>query len=216
MEYLGGITLAELVRRGTRVPVLRAIHILRQACAGLAEAHAKGLVYRDVKPKNLVVCHRGGAFEQVKILDFDLVRDLAGGESRDLTRELRILGTPLYMSPERLRDPSDVDTRADVYAIGAVAYFMLPGRRLFESDDDLALSSMILNEEAPRLRDTAGQPIPKEVDLLVGPCLERRRDDRLQRISNIVAAFGVLAGDHRWSETDAAAWRRQVPADAAA
>ena len=211
MEHLDGITVAELVRRKTRVPVPRAIHILRQACAGLAEAHAHGLVHRDVKPENLMVCRRGGAFDVVKILDFGLVKHLGGDESRDLTKALRILGTPLYMSPERLRDPADVDARADIYAIGAVAYFMLSGRRLFEATDDLALTTLVLNVEPARLAEVAGQPIPAELDLLVAACLEKRREDRPQRIADLVAALDALAGDFRWSEAEAAAWWEQVP-----
>ena len=211
MEYLDGITLAELVQRKTRVPVPRAIHILRQACAGLAEAHAHGLVHRDVKPENLMICRRGGAYDVVKILDFGLVKHVGGEHSRDLTRALRILGTPLYMSPERLRDPADVDARADIYAIGAVAYYMLSGRRLFEAADDLALTTLILNDEAPRLANTAGQPIPPELDLMVAACLEKRREDRPQRIGDLVVALDALAGEHRWSEAEAAAWWQQVP-----
>ena len=124
MEYLDGVTAADLVARDGHVPVARAVYLLRQVCAGLAEAHAKGLVHRDVKPENLMVCRRGGEYDVVKILDFGMVKSLTSPHSRDLTRSLRILGTPLYMAPERLRNPADADARADIYAVGAVAYYL--------------------------------------------------------------------------------------------
>ncbi len=211
MEHLDGLNVAQVIARDGCVPVRRAVHLLRQVCAGLAEAHAKGLVHRDVKPENIMVCRRGGAFDVVKILDFGLVKSLTGTHSRDLTRALRILGTPLYMSPERLRDPADVDGRADIYAVGALAFLMLTGRKLFEAPDDLALTTRILNDEAPRVAQVAIQPVPQELDLLVAACVEKRREDRPQRITDLVEAFDALAGDERWTDRDAEAWWAGVP-----
>jgi serine/threonine-protein kinase len=193
------------------MPVARAVWVLRQLCSGLAEAHAKGLVHRDIKPENVMVCRRGGALDVVKILDFGLVKSLTETHSRDLTRALRILGTPLYMSPERLRDPADVDGRADIYAVGALAFLMLTGRKLFEAPDDLALTTKILNDEAPGAAEAATQPIPRELDLLIAACVEKRREDRPQRITDLVEAFDALAGDHRWTDRDAEAWWAGVP-----
>jgi Protein kinase domain len=146
MEYLDGLTVADLVERDGTVPVARTLYILRQVCAGLAEAHGKGLVHRDIKPENIMVCRYGGEYDFVKILDFGLVKQLDTEHSRDLTRNLRILGTPLYMAPERLRNPADVDARADIYAVGAVGFVMLSGRRIFEeTGDDLNLTTKVLN-----------------------------------------------------------------------
>jgi serine/threonine-protein kinase len=211
MEYLDGVTAAELVARGGEVPVARAVHLLRQVCAGLAEAHAKGLVHRDVKPENLMVCRRGGEFDVVKILDFGLVKNVAAPHSRDLTRSLRILGTPLYMAPERLRNPADVDARADIYAVGAVAYFLLTGNKLFEAPDDLALTTRILNEEPRRVAEAAPQAIPAELDILVAACLEKKREDRPQRVADLVVAFEALSSELRWTQRDAEEWWVKVP-----
>jgi serine/threonine-protein kinase len=186
--------------------VARAIHLLRQICAGLSEAHGKGLVHRDIKPENIMVCRYGGEYDFVKILDFGLVKHVSQQHSRDLTRSQRILGTPLYMAPERLRDPSDVDARADVYAVGAVAFLMLTGRRLFETTDDLALTSKILNEEPPRPSALAPQPVPVELDLLVSACLEKRREDRPQSVAGMMEALDELALEHRWTQREAQAW----------
>ena len=113
------------------------VHILRQVCAGLAEAHGKGLVHRDISMTNIMACLYGGEYDFVKILDFGLVKNIAGGDDQTITRTLRILGTPLYMAPERLRDPADVDARADIYALGAVAFFVLTGRRMDEYAQDV-------------------------------------------------------------------------------
>ena len=211
MEYLDGITAAELVARGGAVPVARALHILRQLCAGLAEAHARGLVHRDVKPENIMVCRRGGEYDVVKILDFGLVKSLAEPHSRDLTRTLRILGTPLYMAPERLRNPADVDARADIYAVGAVAFFLLTGRRLFEAPDDLALTTRVLNDEPPRVSEAAAQPVPLELDLLVQACLEKQRENRPQRVTDLVEALEALSQEQRWTQREAQDWWRTQP-----
>jgi serine/threonine-protein kinase len=211
MEYLEGLTVGEIVARHGVVPVSRTIHILRQVCAGLAEAHGKGLVHRDIKPENLMVCRHGGILDFVKILDFGLVKSVSQQHSRDLTRNLRILGTPLYMAPERLRNPADVDARVDIYALGAVGFLMLTGRKLFESTDDLELTSRVLNDEPERPSAVAPQPIPFELDLLVLACVEKRREDRPQRVADLVEALDALALEHRWTQKDAELWWSALP-----
>lgn len=211
MELLDGITAAELVARWGAVPVPRTLQILRQLCAGLAEAHARGLVHRDIKPENIMICRRGGEFDVVKILDFGLVKNVAQQHSRDLTRTLRILGTPLYMAPERLRNPADVDARADIYAVGAVAFFLITGRRLFDASDDLAMTTQVLNDEPPRLSAVATAPVPGELDLLVQACLEKKREERPQRVTDLLEALDALALELRWSQQDAQAWWATFP-----
>jgi serine/threonine-protein kinase len=192
MEYLEGINLGELVAREGPLPVPRALRILRQLCAGLAAAHAAGIVHRDVKPENLMIVKRGDEPDLVKILDFGMVKRVDAEHSRDLTRGLRILGTPLYMAPERLRNPADADARADIYAVGAVAFYLLSGRKLFDSTDDLALTSRILNEVPPRVSEVAAQRIPVELDLLVQSCLEKDPAHRPQRAADLVEALEAL------------------------
>jgi tRNA A-37 threonylcarbamoyl transferase component Bud32 len=191
MEFLDGTNLGELVAREGALPVPRALRILRQLCSGLAAAHAAGLVHRDIKPENLMISRRGDE-EIVKILDFGMVKSIAAPHSRDLTRGLRILGTPMYMAPERLRNPADVDARADIYAVGAVAFTILTGQRIFEGADDMALTSRILNEEPPRVSTVAQQDIPPELDLLVQACLEKDRAHRPQRAADLVEALEAM------------------------
>ncbi len=209
MEYLDGLTVSEVVARSGALPVGRCIHILRQVCGALAEAHGKGIIHRDISPDNIMVCRYAGQYDFVKILDYGLVKQMAPrANTRDLTRGLRLVGTPLYMAPERLRDAADVDARADIYAVGAVAFLMLTGRRLFESADDLELSTKILNDEPPRTSQAAPQPVPLELDLIVTSCLEKKRDLRPQRVADLAEAFEALALEHRWTQTEAEAWWR--------
>ncbi len=208
MELLEGDTVGELVLRGGPMPVARAVHLLRQVCAGLAEAHGKGLVHRDISVTNIMACLYGGEYDFAKILDFGLVKSVTGEEqSQTVTRSVRILGTVQYMAPERLHDPADVDVRADVYAVGAVAFFILSGRRMFESDDTLALTSRVLNEVPPRLSEIATQPIPPELDDLVAACLAKSRADRPETILAVKEVLDRIAERHRWTQADAkAAW----------
>jgi serine/threonine-protein kinase len=163
-----------------------------------------------------MVCRRGGEYDVVKILDFGMVKSLTSPHTRDLTRGLRILGTPLYMAPERLRNPTDVDARADIYAVGAVAFFLLTGRKVFEASDDLALTTRILNEEPRRAAEVAPQPIPAELDILVAACLEKKREDRPQRVADLAEAFGALASELPWTQREAAEWWAKIPASAPA
>lgn len=206
MEYLDGVTLAQLVDKDGPLPVARTIHLLRQVCAGLAEAHARGLVHRDIKPENVMVCRRGTELDVVKILDFGLVKNMADPHSRDLTRGLRILGTPLYMSPERIRSPGDVDARADIYSVGVVAFYLLTGTKLFQSENDLELAQRVLNDIPPRPSSLAAA-VPEELDRLVMACLEKRREDRPQSATALADTLDALAGEYRWTQAQAAeAW----------
>jgi serine/threonine-protein kinase len=197
MEFIEGVNLGELMAREGALPVPRAIHILRQLCAGLAAAHTAGLVHRDVKPENIMIFQRGDEADVVKILDFGMVKRIDTEHSRNLTRGLRILGTPLYMAPECLRNPTDADARADIYAVGAVAFYMLSGKKLFQTTDDLELTSKVLNEEPPRVSQVAAQPIPVELDLLVQACLEKKREDRPQRAADLLEALDAIAAETR-------------------
>jgi hypothetical protein len=207
MEYLEGTTVNDLVQRVGALPVPRAAHLLRQVCAGLAEAHGQGMVHRDISATNIMVCHYGGEHDFAKILDFGLVKQMSEPHSHTITRTLRILGTPLYMAPERLRDPADVDARADIYAVGAVAFLMLTGRKVFDAPDELALATRILNEPAPRAAAVGRQGIPPALDALIAACLEKRREDRPQGIAELQEVLEKLLRELPWTQADArAAW----------
>jgi serine/threonine-protein kinase len=206
MEYLEGLSLEELVGRHGPMPASRAVHLLLQACGALHEAHQRGLVHRDVKPQNLMVCHLGGQYDFLKVLDFGLVKELKNDHTRDLTQFARMLGTPLYMAPERIRNPADADARSDIYALGAVAFFLLTGRRVFEAASDHDLVNQVLHTP-PRSPSQAGAPdVPPLLDALVLRCLAKDRDERPATIMEVVAVLREVARARPWREEMAADW----------
>ena len=209
MEYLEGLSLAALVERYGPVPPARTAFILRQACASLWEAHSCGLVHRDIKPQNLMLCEIRGERDFVKVLDFGLVKQISGEQTRDLTGNMRILGTPLYMSPERIRHPSDADGRADIYALGAVGFFLLTGKRLFETETEHDLTYQVLHT-VPRLAsDCSPVAVPAELDALIGRCLEKDPAARPQSIAAVASILDGVLVHMPWTRGQIDAWWQQ-------
>ena len=204
MEYIEGVTLAELVDHSGPVPPGRVIHILRQIAAALREAHSHGLVHRDVKPDNVMLCRRGED-DFVKLLDFGLVKDVLHEATRDVTKQIRILGTPRYMSPERIVNPTDVDARADLYALGAVGYFLLTGRNTFEGEDSQDVANQVLHAPAPRVSATVPS-VPEALDALIAACLEKDRSKRPPSAEAVIEALDRLSTRLAWTQRDAEAW----------
>jgi len=178
MEYLDGLSLEELVRSFGPQPEARVIHILRQATEALLEAHSTGLIHRDVKPANILLCERGGLADMVKLLDFGLVKSLGPANNAGLTHANAITGTPLYLAPESILDPTTVDARVDLYALGAVAYFLLTGRPVFEGRSVLEICGHHLHTVPERPSERLGKPVLPELEALVMRCLEKKRDQR--------------------------------------
>ena len=206
MEYLRGISLEELVRRDGALPIGRAVHVLRQVCGSLKEAHENGLVHRDVKPQNLMLCLRGAQYDVVKVLDFGLVKEVHNPHTRDITQFAKVLGTPLYMAPERLRNPADADARADIYALAAVAYFILTGKPVFQAETDHDLVYRILNDRPPTLAQGGAAGVPAALEALVARCLAKDREDRPKTIDEVAAVLAEVAVDYPWREIDARRW----------
>ncbi|MFA9410788.1 MAG: serine/threonine-protein kinase, partial [Deltaproteobacteria bacterium] len=132
MELLDGVTLLEIVQAGGQLPESRVVHIMRQCAMALHEAHAIGLVHRDIKPNNIMMTQQGGAHDVTKVLDFGLVKSVDSKVDTTKTWTEAIIGTPRFMSPEQILDPPSVDARSDLYALGAVGYYLLTGRFVFE------------------------------------------------------------------------------------
>src|SRR5947209_11735649 len=131
MEYLPGMSLEDLLERHGPLAPERVVHLLRQTCQGLHEAHGIGLIHRDIKPGNVFVAQRGGLYDVAKLLDFGLVKPVTELPAARLTQEGAIAGTPLFMSPEQAQGHPDLDARSDIYSLGAVAYNLLSGRPPF-------------------------------------------------------------------------------------
>ena len=206
MEHLEGISLEALVAAHGPLPVARVVHVLRQACGSLREAHERGWVHRDVKPGNLMLCVRAGEHDVVKLLDFGIVKRLRDPHTRDLTQYSKVLGTPLYMAPERLRDPADADARSDIYALAAVAYFALAGRPAFEAQTDHDIIYRVMNEPAPPLAQGGVTDAPPELEALIARCLEKDRERRPGSVAEVAARLEALAAAHPWTPAQARAW----------
>lgn len=208
MEYLEGLSLGDLVERCGPVTPPRTSHILRQVCASLQEAHSRGLVHRDIKPQNIMLCQLHGARDMVKVLDFGLVKQIGGDETRDLTAHMRILGTPLYMSPERIRNPADADGRADIYALGAVGFFLLTGKRLFETETEHDLTYHVLHVRPRPVAECSPFAVPAELDALIGHCLEKDPAARPQNVADVAEVLDGLLARQPWRREHIEAWWR--------
>jgi CHASE1-domain containing sensor protein len=215
MEYVDGITLQDLVDiDGPQLPA-RVVHVMLQICAALAEAHAIGLVHRDVKPANVMLCQRGGMADFVKVLDFGLAKDLSGGANSKLSQSTALLGTPLYIAPEVILG-RPIDARLDIYALGGVAYFMLTGTPVFSGETllDVCVQHLTAPPEAPSLR--LGQDLPFALEALVVKCLAKEPAQRPGSVNELGAALRALAipawgteeADRWWSEKGRAVAQR--------
>jgi serine/threonine-protein kinase len=214
MEYLPGLSLKELVERHGPLPPERAVHLLRQVCGALHEAHGIGLVHRDVKPGNVLVCERGGEPDVAKLLDFGLVRAPGpdqGGQT--LTGEGMIAGTPAYMSPEQTAGRTDLDARSDIYSLGAVAYFLLTGRPPF-------VRATAMQTLAAHLTETVTAPdrhrpdVPADLQAAVLRCLEKDPTRRWPDVDALEQALVRCDCAGRWTREQAAYWWRQYAEDA--
>src|SRR6266849_10776099 len=133
MEYLPGMNLEDLLERHGTMPPERAVHLMRQVCQALREAHGIGLIHRDIKPSNIFACERGKVYDVAKLLDFGLVKTFgAEGGSVRLTREGALNGSPAFMSPEQAAGRQQLDARTDIYNVGAVAYYLMTGKLPFD------------------------------------------------------------------------------------
>jgi eukaryotic-like serine/threonine-protein kinase len=219
MEYLPGLNLDELVKQHGPLPPARAVHLLRQVCGALREAHAIGLVHRDIKPNNILACERGGRQDVAKLLDFGLVQthNLAGGgeEATRLTQTGAIAGTPAYMSPEQAAGQADLDARSDIYSLGAVAYFLLTGRPPFVRETPLLTLVAHLTDPVPPPRDLRPD-LPADLQAVVLHCLEKDPARRFPDAAALERALAQCACADGWSWEAAGDWWRARATGAAA
>jgi serine/threonine-protein kinase len=207
MELLEGVDVERLVRRFGPVPTERAVHLLRQVCHSLAEAESKGLVHRDIKPSNIFVCRYGEDYDFVKVLDFGIVKtrgDARHGEPA-LTRETAIHGTPAFMAPEQALG-GEVDGRADLYALGCVAYWLLTGKHVFTADTPsaLVLQHIQATPDAPSSRTEVA--VPEAMDHIILSCLAKDPAHRPPSARELLRRLDEVDGAHAWSEERRREW----------
>ena len=205
MEMLEGISLQALVNGSGPLPPGRAVHVLSQTCESLHEAHERGLVHRDLKPSNIMLCQIALTYDFVKVLDFGLAKTLGDSGMTQLTMAGTATGTPGYMAPEIALAEESIDRRADVYALGCVAYFLLTGTTVFEEENPtrMALKHVQDVPDAPSLR--SGAAIPPALESLVMQCLEKQPDDRPASMAEVAQRL-AQSGVEPWTAADAAAW----------
>jgi eukaryotic-like serine/threonine-protein kinase len=206
MELLVGRDLESLIREFGPLPAERAVYLLEQVCHSLAEAHARGLVHRDVTPANIYVCRMGLEYDFVKVLDFGLVKlSEPDGARPQMTAETRT-GTPAYMAPEIILGRSGVDRRADVYSCGCVAYFLLTGQRVFEGGTSMeALIDHVHTPPSPPSQRTE-RPISARLEQVVLACLDKDPDRRPQTAHELLTLLRDCTESTEWSGLSAQHW----------
>jgi eukaryotic-like serine/threonine-protein kinase len=209
MEYLSGLSLTELVDRHGVLSPGRVVYLLRQVCEALGEAHAAGLIHRDLKPSNIFAARRGGTGDVAKLLDFGLVLSRAGSDSAHLSGEGKVLGTPLYMSPEQVRGGRELDGRSDLYSLGAVAYYLLTGRPPFDGEDGIGV--MIAHAHDPVAPPSRGRAdVPEDLEGVVLRCLTKDPAERFPDAERLEHALGECACAGDWDRERAARWWRDA------
>ena len=212
MELLDGLDAEALLRQFGPTPPERAIFLLRQVCHSLSEAQACGLVHRDIKPANVFLCRYGEEFDFVKVLDFGIVRSVRGpaDTTAGVTSEQAIQGTPAFMAPEQAMG-GDVDARADIYATGCLAYWLLTGQYVFTADTALGMLVQHARTTPTPPSRRAGQPVPPALEDLVLACLEKDPAHRPQSARELSARLGELDGADAWTQDRARDWWSAYP-----
>jgi serine/threonine-protein kinase len=204
MELLEGLDVDALVEVAGPLPAGRAVKLVRQACASLAEAHVKGIVHRDIKPANFFVSHAGEEYDFIKLLDFGVAR-VVEGDRPSLTETGILFGTPAYMSPEVCAGER-ASTRSDIYSLGAVLYYMLTGTQLFPDRNfaETVMSHISKTPELPSVR--LGKPLPEKLEMAIMRCLHKKREDRFRSVRELDEALSAIDDLTAWTKDDARTW----------
>jgi len=194
MEYLEGATLGDVVRNHGPLPVADAVSHVVQACEAVAEAHAAGIVHRDIKPDNLFLTKSVHGRHLVKVLDFGIAKTLGVDLHLSLTRTATIVGSPLYMPPEQLRSAKHVDVRADIWALGAVLFELVAGRPPFVAESFSELCLKVATDPTPTPSSVRAD-VPASLDAVVLRCLEKDPSKRFQNVGELADALQAFASE---------------------
>jgi serine/threonine-protein kinase len=211
MELLDGISLEVLVEQFGPQPAERVIHLLRQICESLEEAHRHGLVHRDIKPSNVFACRLGLEHDFVKVLDFGLVKDVSV-VSTQLTMEGTSAGTPAYMAPEVALGEENVDGRVDIYGLGCVAYFLLTGSPVFHESSPTATALAHVQKPPVPPSQRSEIPIPEDLEQVVLRCLAKKREDRPHSARELSRMLSRCRAAGEWTRDEAhEGWQAYLP-----
>jgi serine/threonine-protein kinase len=214
MEYIRGLTLTQWVEQYGPIVPARAVRLLQQVCAGVAAMHERNLLHRDIKPDNVMAYSAHDDYDLLKLLDFGLIKGMDVTTSRDLTREVRVLGTPAFMAPERVLEPRLVDPRTDLYGIGCIGFFLLTGRKPFEAALESDLMQQIMYVEAPLASARAPFPVPGSLDRLIAETLSKDMARRPANARAFIAALDEIAVLVSWEREKARLWWQHALPDA--
>lgn len=204
MELLDGANLQRIVAVDGAQAAGRVVRILAMACGALTEAHSIGLIHRDIKPANIMLCIQGGERDVVKLLDFGLVKELEVDGDTELTGAHTLTGTPQYMAPESILEPSSSDVRTDIYALGAVAYYLLAGSVVFDGESIVEICSRHLYQQ-PEPLSARGVTVPAELEAIVLACLDKEPDRRPQSAAELRRRLEACTVE-AWDGESARAW----------
>jgi serine/threonine protein kinase len=206
MEYLPGLPLDYVINGDGPQPEARVVHVVKQISASLAEAHRIGLVHRDVKPANVMLCERGGTHDVVKVLDFGLVKELYSDHDAELTGVGHLVGTPLYMAPETVLDGAKVGPRSDVYAVGAIAYAMVTGQHVFDGKSGAEVVAHHLHTRPIAPSERLGREVTPFLERLILACLAKKPDDRPSDAGELFLLLEEQWQGPAWTQREAREW----------
>jgi serine/threonine-protein kinase len=198
MELLDGATLEDIVQVVGPQPAARVVHVLTQVAGALSEAHAVGLIHRDIKPANIMLCRQGGIHDVAKVLDFGLVKDVGDEVGPSVSRTGVIKGTPYYMAPEAITAPDAVDARSDLYALGAVGYYLVTGQHLFPGKTTMEVCMQHLQNSPTPPSERLGEPVPASLESLILDCLAKDPSQRPQSAVDLQARLRACGEVGDW------------------
>lgn len=206
MEFLEGTDLEKFISDYGPIPEERALYFLKQICGSLDEAHQAGIIHRDMKPQNVMITQRGGLFDFVKVLDFGLVKVIDSEKEKGLTNANAMTGTPLYLSPEGIERPDQVDARSDVYAVGAIAYYLVTGKPIFEGANVVEICMHQVNSKPVPPSERSGRILNPQFEELILECLAKNPNDRPEDAKALGNALEEIITEAVWSKHDSEKW----------
>jgi serine/threonine-protein kinase len=182
------------------------IHVLTAVANALAEAHAIGLIHRDIKPANILLCSQGGHPDVPKVVDFGLVKEVEASDTLKLTHEQTVTGTPLYMAPEAIAHPDRIDARSDLYALGAVGYYLVTAQHVFTAESLVEVCGHHLHTAPIPPCERLGAPVPEDLEAVLLKCLNKEPAARPQSAEDLAALLAQCGDAGRWGLVEARQW----------